>query len=100
MQYYQQVRGWGSGRPTRAGVFRRIAPGDSTHDQAFDFRAGRWAPTSRLADILLGYADGEVVEVDEADVRAYFAEVRPDLDVDAFLAIPPTRRDATPEVAP
>lgn len=86
MQYFQRVRGWGSGRPSRSGVYRRPDEKNVGRDEKFDFRATKWVLTREISRIMEGHRDGEVVQVDVSDIRAYLAETRPDLDIDEVLA--------------
>lgn len=67
-------------------VYRRPDGGNVGRDEKLDFRTTTWVLTSEISRILEGHRDGEVVHVDDSDIRNYLAETRPDLDVDEVLA--------------
>jgi hypothetical protein len=88
MKYFQRTD-IGSDIPTRWGVFRRSIQGEWQSDEKYNLRSRSWERTLDLQHILSGRRDGDVVEVSEADIRAFLATKMPSEEVEGVLAASP-----------
>jgi hypothetical protein len=89
VRYFQKSELDAAGSESRYGVFRRPFDDDHRADQLFQARSKSWVLDSSVHTAELGYRDGDFVEVDEAEARAFLARRYPELDVDAVLSEPP-----------